>query len=85
MAVNPDPWSEIESLAAEGQIDLAPARMLVEQAQSTLIIDPELAIGNTILDYLKAGRSLDEAVAVARQQLTAALEPPGTGGPEVVE
>lgn len=83
--VKPDPWPEIKSLAAERQIDLAPARMLVEQARSKLIIDPESAIGNTILDYLAAGRSLDEAVAVVRQQLTAALERPDTGGPEVVE
>lgn len=85
MAVNPDPWPEVESLAAERQIDLAPARMLVEQAESTLIIDPESAIGNTILDYLRAGRSLDEAMDVARQQLAAALAQPTTGGPEAVE
>lgn len=85
MAVNPDPWLEIESLAAERQIDLASTRMLVEQTQSTLIIDPESAIGNTILDHLKAGRSLDEAVAVAREQPAAALERSGTGGPEAVE
>lgn len=83
--MNPDPWPEIESLPAERQIDLAPARMLVEQTQSTPIIDPDSAIGNTILDYLKAGRPLDEAVAVARQQLATALARPNTGGPEAVE
>ena len=84
MAMNPDPWSEIESLAAEGQIDLAPARILVRQAQSTRIVDPELAIGNTILRYLKAGRSLEEAVAVAREEVTTALEQSDTGGTEPV-
>ena len=83
--MNPAPWPDIESLAVERQIDLASARMLVEQTQSALIIDPESAIGNTILDYLKAGRSLGEAVAFAREQFAAALEPSGTGGPEAVE
>jgi hypothetical protein len=85
MAVNPDPWPETESLAAERQIALPPARMLVEHPQSTHIIHPESAIGNAILDYLKAGRSLDEAVVVAHQQLTAALKRSDTGGPEAVE
>lgn len=63
----------MEKLAAERQLDLTAARGLVALAQATTIIDPDTAIGNTVLDYLNAGRSLDEALEEARRQLAEVL------------
>jgi hypothetical protein len=73
--MNPDPWPEIEALAAARQIDLGPARVLVDTTRATLIIDAELAIGKTILDHLEAGRSIEESLGRAHQQVT----PPRSG------
>ena len=66
----PDPWPRLERFAVERGIDLTEARALLSRAlPGGKIIDPEHAIGNTLLDHLEAGRSIEEALADAKAQM----------------
>ena len=68
-----DPWPALEGLAAERSMDLTKLREYVHRvAASTAIIDPEQAIGNTVLLHLRMNRTLDEALDLRFAEGTAA-------------
>jgi hypothetical protein len=74
---NLDPWPNIERLATERGLDLAPLYEIRDRAvKDGRFIDAETAVGQTALLVVENGGSVDDAVRRVRDEIDAKLNEP---------